>query len=404
MKIEHNQKYHTISVYASGVLMLAIAFYWGLTNFDIVWSGFMGLIRPIKPILFGFVLAYLLNPIMMWIEGLLEKAAFYQKIPRKARRGLSVLLTYLITSAVLISFLVIILPQVASNAAALAGQLQNYVAAAERFVNDLVENIPEGLVPQDYIDQITRMIGDSIQNLFAWISAGLPLLFSIAWQFGSGLIAACVAVISSIYMLLAKETFIAQTRKLLCAFLPRARVRRLMGVTRTTHMMFGRFITGKIIDSIIIGVLCFIGLSVMRMPNVVLVSFIVGVTNVLPYFGPFIGAIPGFFLIAFVSPVQGLIFLVFILVLQQIDGNIIGPMILGDSTGLSAFWVVFAILLFGGVFGPVGMFIGVPTFGVFYALMKEAITERLKAKRLPTETKDYLHPIGVDEDKADPPD
>lgn len=393
MKIERNEKYHTMSVYALGVLVLSIAFYWALTNFGIVWSGFMSVIRPIRPILFGFVLAYLLNPIMMWFEALLGKAAFYKKLPPKVQRGVSVLLTYLVTSAVLASFLIIILPQVANNAAALAGQLQTYVAAAERFVNDLVENIPEGLVPQGYIDQITQMIGDSIQNLFAWLSAGLPLLFSIAWQFGSGLIAACVSVIVSIYMLLAKETFIAQSRKLLCAFLPRRRVRRLMTVTRTTHMMFGRFITGKIIDSIIIGILCFLGLSIMKMPNVVLVSFIVGVTNVLPYFGPFVGAVPGFFLIAFVSPVQGLIFLVFILVLQQIDGNIIGPMILGDSTGLSAFWVVFAILLFGGVFGPVGMFIGVPTFGVFYALMKEEIAERLRAKRLPTDTKEYLHPL-----------
>ncbi len=397
MKIEHNPKYHTISAYALGVLLLAISFYWGLSNFRLVWNGLLGVIRPIRPILYGFVLAYLLNPVMMWMEELLEKAAFYRRIPGRLRRGLSVLLTYLITSAVLISFLVIILPQVASNAAALAGQLQNYVAAAEQFVNNMIDNIPEGLIPQDYIDQITLMIGDSIQRLFAWISAGLPMLFSLAWQFGSGLISACVAVIVSIYLLLAKETFIAQARKLLCAFLPRKKVRRLMSVTRTTHMMFGRFITGKIIDSIIIGILCFIGLSIMKMPNVVLVSFIVGVTNVLPYFGPFIGAVPGFFLIAFVSPVQGLIFLIFILVLQQIDGNIIGPMILGDSTGLSAFWVVFAILLFGGVFGPGGLFIGVPTFGVFYALLKETITERLRSKHLPVDTRDYLTPIPEDE-------
>ena len=135
MKIEHNPKYHTISAYALGVLLLAIGFHWGLSNFGLVWSGLLRVIRPIRPILYGFVLAYLLNPVMMWMEELLEKSAFYRKIPGRLRRGLSVLLTYLITSAVLVSFLVIILPQVASNAAALAGQLQNYVAAAERFVN-----------------------------------------------------------------------------------------------------------------------------------------------------------------------------------------------------------------------------------------------------------------------------
>ena len=137
----------------------------------------------------------------------------------------------------------------------------------------------------------------------------------------------------------------------------------------------------------------------MNMPNVVLVSFIVGVTNVLPYFGPFIGAVPGFILVAIVSPVQGLIFLLFILVLQQIDGNIIGPMILGDSIGLSAFWVVFAILFFGGVFGILGMFIGVPTFGVIYALIKEEAADRLKEKNLSMSTEDYIDPIDTDGDK-----
>ena len=157
--------------------------------------------------------------------------------------------------------------------------------------------------------------------------------------------------------------------------------------------MFGGFITGKIIDSTIIGLLCFLGLSVMQMPNAVLVSFIVGVTNVIPYFGPFIGAVPGLILIAIMSPVQGLFFLLFILVLQQIDGNIIGPMILGDSIGLSAFWVIFSILLFGGLFGIPGMFIGVPTFGVIYVLIKETAIERLNDKGMSADTADYLEPI-----------
>ncbi len=393
MKIERNQRYHTISVYAFSVLAAAITFYWVLTNFSTVWGGAMKVIRPIKPIVYGFVLAYLLNPIMVWFEGLLEKISFSRRMGRRAKRAVTVLLTYLITLAVLISFLIIILPQVASNATTLAGQLQSYASAANNLLNELLENIPEGLIPSTYIDQLSHSLEEGVRKLFSWLSAGVPRVFSLAWQFGSGVISACVAIIVSIYLLLAKETFMAQVRKTVCAFLSPHQVQRLSSVAATTHMMFGRFITGKIIDSIIIGILCFIGLSVMGMPNVILVSFIVGVTNVLPYFGPFIGAVPGFLLIAFVSPVQGAIFLVFILVLQQIDGNIIGPMILGDSTGLSAFWVVFAILLFGGVFGPVGMFIGVPAFGVIYALLKELVVARLRRKELPVETTDYLSQI-----------
>ena len=150
---------------------------------------------------------------------------------------------------------------------------------------------------------------------------------------------------------------------------------------RKSNSIFGGFIIGKIIDSAIIGVLCFIGVSLLNMPYALLVSVFVGVTNVIPYFGPFIGAIPSAILIMIVDPMKGLYFIIFILLLQQLDGNIIGPTILGDSTGLSAFWVLFSILLFGGLFGVVGMIIGVPTFAVFYYVVKLFITQKLEEKK-----------------------
>ena len=238
-----------------------------------------------------------------------------------------------------------------------------------------------------------EITGQSIQKLINWMASSAPKLIGMMLQLGSGIITAFVAVIVSIYLLFAKERFMGQIRKVMYAFFSAKEVKRAAHIISTAHNMFGGFITGKIIDSTIIGLLCFLGLSVMQMPNAVLVSFIVGVTNVIPYFGPFIGAVPGFILIAIISPLQGLIFLLFILVLQQIDGNIIGPMILGDSIGLSAFWVVFSILLFGGIFGIPGMFIGVPTFGVMYALIKETAAERLADKGLSADTADYLEPI-----------
>lgn len=393
MKFEWNRKQTTTAVYALLVLMIAIPYYLALAHLPVVWTVVRNLFHPILPMVYGFVIAYLLNPIMVETETLLGRAKFYGKLKPKRQRALSLLLTYLLSIAVLVVFVLIVLPLVASNVAAMYGQLQNYVGAAETFVNELLERIPQDLIPQEYVDQLTQLAGSSIQKLINWMATSAPKAIGLIWQLGSGLIATFLAVVVSIYLLFAKERFIAQLRKILCAFLPKKSVRRLVMVTRTTHMMFGRFITGKVIDSIIIGILCFVGLSIMQMPNAVLVSFIVGITNVLPYFGPFIGAVPGFILIAVISPVQGLIFLIFILVLQQIDGNIIGPMILGDSTGLSAFWVVFAILFFGGIFGVAGMFIGVPTFGVIYALLKDSITERLAEKGMPIHTEDYIAPL-----------
>lgn len=400
MKIEWNRKQTTVAAYAVLVLVIAISYYLALSNFPAVWSAIRKLFHPVLPMVYGFAIAYLLNPILIWTEAQLGRARFYGKLKDKRKRALSLLLTYILTVAVLVIFVLIVLPLVVSNITTMYGQLQSYVGAAERFANGLLERVPPDLIPQEYIDQLTQMAGSSIQTLINWMATSAPKLVGLVWQISSGLIATFLAVVVSIYLLFAKERFIAQVRKMLCAFLPQKNVRRIVMVTRTAHMMFGRFIIGKIIDSIIIGILCFVGLSIMQMPNTVLVSFIVGITNLLPYFGPFVGAVPGFILIAVISPVQGLIFLIFILVLQQIDGNIIGPMILGDSTGLSAFWVVFAILFFGGLFGVLGMFIGVPVFGVIYALIKDGISERLSAKGMPVDTEDYIAPLELDEKNA----
>ena len=163
----------------------------------------------------------------------------------------------------------------------------------------------------------------------------------------------------------------------------------ILHLTIKSNEIFGGFIIGKIIDSAIIGVLCFAGLSILNMPYAMLVSVIVGVTNVIPFFGPYIGAIPSTILIMIAEPIQGLYFAIFILILQQIDGNIIGPKILGDSTGLSAFWVVFSILLGGGLFGFVGMIMGVPTFAVLYYIAQMFINQKLERKKLPTSSERY---------------
>ena len=189
-----------------------------------------------------------------------------------------------------------------------------------------------------------------------------------------------------------------QCRKIVYAFNTPRRANIILHIASKTNKTFSGFIIGKIIDSAIIGVLCFIGLTILKMPYTLLVSVIVGVTNVIPVFGPYIGAIPSTILILLVDPMKGLYFVIFIFLLQQLDGNVIGPMILGDSTGLSAFWVMFAILIGGGLFGLGGMIVGVPTFAVIYYIIKMLIQQKLEQKNLPIETENYNEKNYVGED------
>ena len=198
-----------------------------------------------------------------------------------------------------------------------------------------------------------------------------------------------IGLIVSVYLLFSKEQYSAQCKKMTYAFLKTNHANMLLHLTKKSNEIFGGFIIGKIIDSAIIGVLCFIGLSLIKMPYTLLVSVIVGVTNVIPFFGPYIGAIPSAFLILLSDPKKGLYFIIFILVLQQIDGNVIGPKILGNSTGLSPFWVVFSILIGGGMFGFVGMIMGVPTFAVIYYIISMITSQRLERKNLPLTTVHY---------------
>ena len=195
----------------------------------------------------------------------------------------------------------------------------------------------------------------------------------------------------SIYVLFSKETFAGQGKKITFALFNTKTANQIIKDTRFISDTFIGFISGKIIDSIIIGFICFAGTSILKMPYALLISVIVGVTNVIPFFGPYLGAIPSTILILMVNPVKCIYFILFILVLQQLDGNFIGPKILGQSTGLSGFWVIFSITIFGGIMGVPGMIIGVPFFAVLYAMIKR-LTNRLLLKRgLPSETNKYMN-------------
>jgi len=391
MKIDWNRGSTTRAVYALIVVLIGVAFYSWLAHFAAVNAAVAKVLRPLHPVFWGMFFAYLLAPILRRVETVCKSclpARFLQK-PRRVRI-LSLIVTYLLVLLVIVAFVLIVLPQVVDSIKQITLQFRTYASVAQGWVNDLIARLPPDLIPNDYAAQLSDMTGEAVAKVFNAIGTSLPVVLDSLMQVGSRVISFFIACIVSIYVLSEKEHFGAQAKKVLFALLPRSRAQNCLEVFRTADRMFGGFITGKIIDSIIIGFLCFIGVSVLQMPNAVLVSFIVGVTNIIPYFGPFIGAIPSFFLIAFVSPMKGLVFLLFIIVLQQIDGNIIGPKILGNTTGLPSFWVLFAILFFGGMFGVIGMVIGVPLFGVIYWWLRLIITNRLAARDLPFETQAYM--------------
>ncbi len=391
MKIDWNRRSTTRAAYALIVVVTGLLVYGWISHFNAVNAAVADVLKPLRPIALGLFFAYLLMPVLRRVESFFNK---HWKAYRgfRHRRAVSMVVTYLLVLLVISLFLLIVMPQVAKSVAQLTLQIRTYVSGAEGWVNTLIEHLPRELIPEDIASQLTNMAGTIVTRVFSFLNASLPKLFNSVMGVGTGVINFFIAVVVSIYILSDKERIGAQCKRVLYALFSRPRAENCLELVRTADRMFGSFLTGKIVDSLIIGVLCFIGMSLLRFPNAVLVSFIVGVTNVIPYFGPFIGAVPSFFLIAIVSPVQGLLFLVFILVLQQIDGNVIGPKILGNTTGLSSFWVMVAILFFGGIWGVLGMVIGVPLMGVICWWARIALNDRLAAKGLPLDTENYIGP------------
>ncbi len=360
-------------------------------------SGAVGtLLKILSPIIYGAVLAYLFSPIYnRLLDALKPKLKKY--LPRGAAarnvaKGIATFLAVLILIILTVGLVAMIIPQIYTSVMDLAVTLPSNMAAlyanAMRALEDYPE-IREGVrqmydMAYDFITGFTQdTLLPNMQKIVASLSIGI---FSMLNWFKN----IFIGLIVMIYLLNIKEDFLGAARRMIYAVLPKRGAGMLIQEFEYINKVFGGFIIGKIIDSIIIGFICFFALSVLHMPYAMLVSVIVGVTNVIPFFGPFIGAIPSFILILLASPIQSIYFLIFILILQQFDGNILGPKILGNSTGLSSFWVLFSILLFGGLFGFVGMIIAVPTWAVILNLVERLINLLLYRKGMPSAREDYL--------------
>ena len=356
------------------IVLIGILFYFVLYRFDAVRAKISMVTGVLSPFIIGFAIAYLLNTPTTFFE---EKV--YNKY--RHRRTLAIVTVYLLAAAVLAILLNLILPQVWSSAVELVNNMSTYMRGLDALVQDLIirfnlegEGINEMLVTyQNFIQSLTDMAIDKVRT-------SLPQIWNFGVALGSGVVAALTALISSIYMLSGKNCLVPQLKKLIYATIPKKKAAWFLGVCGQANRIFVGFINGKLIDSAIIGVLCFILNLILQIPYNILIAVIIGVTNVIPFFGPIIGAVPCIMILIIVDPWSALRFAVLVLALQQFAGNILGPKILGDSTGLSAIWVLVSIVVCGGLFGFPGMLLGVPTFAVLYALVREWVNHRLKEK------------------------
>lgn len=370
------------------VVIVGIAFFFLLLNWGQIKAGFGAFSALLKPFIIGFVIAYLLSTPVNYFERKL--LIFMDRWPNlaKSKRIVSIVIALALTCVVIGALLSVLLPQLFNSIMMLVNNIPGYLVHLEQLTQQLVERTGVDLSAGIYQNALNAW-ENFINTASDWLMAGVQSVVTVTGQVTSAVVDTFVAVIVAIYLLNSKELFFAQLKKLLSAFLPAQAVENAVRIGGLTNRTFNGFINGKLLDSAIIGVLCFVCLQLLKMPYALLVSVIVGVTNIIPFFGPFIGAIPSAFIILIAEPIKAIWFLIFILLLQQFDGNILGPKILGNSTGLPAIWVLFAILIGGGLSGFVGMIIGVPTFAVIYTLFKEYLNDRLQKRGLSQRTDDY---------------
>lgn len=386
MKINWNNRYATIAMYSFLVICASILLYLGISNINEIKSSLNDFVSTLQPFIIGGTLAYLLNFILKFYEERVLSHEMLKKMKKSGKRAIGLVLTYITASIITYLFIQFVLPQLISSIVGLANNIPQYVEDFTKLANDLINNM--NLQPE-YIDLITNKFGELVTYIITIISNLLPVVGNFIVEATSSILNIIIGIIVSIYILIDKEKFMALGKKVVYAFSSEERANFILRLATQSNMTFSRFIGGKILDSFIIGILTFIILTIFKMPYVILISVIVGVTNIIPFFGPFIGGIPAAIIILFVSPTKALWFVIIIIIIQQIDGNIIGPKILGDSIGISAFWILFSLLVAAKFMGFVGMVIGVPLFAIFYSIIKEIVELKLNKKGLPINTEEY---------------
>ena len=364
----------------------------------------------LAPVLVGVVIAFMLNPIMIYIRrGItycvtkLKKGSEYDKVYAKSKLP-ALIITLVLFIGIVIGFLNLVIPGLYESFKELVQNIPTYLANLKAWVlkmfaghEELSKRLTEAV---DYMETnfnqiVQNKVMPNIDTIAIKISSGVMIGFKV-------LLNAFVGVIVTVYLLYSKEVLLAQGKKIIYCIFSKKTGNKIMHGLSYANQVFGGFINGKIIDSVIIGLICFVFTAAVGMKYAGLISVIVGVTNIIPFFGPFIGAVPGSLLALMDDPIMFVIFLIWVIVLQQFDGNILGPLILGDATGLSSLWVLAAILVGGSLFGVAGMILGVPVFACIYAFLAVLLRDGLRAKNLSSKTEDYFLLSGFDEETGEP--
>lgn len=394
--MKHDNKYIALGVTVFCTAAAILLFYDTLFGGKVFFSVGRQFLTAVQPILYGAFIAYLLAPMVNFFEACFFSGSLWRAKEKGRRihggvRGISMLLTWAVIAFFFYLLASFLLPELYKSILQLVSSADDYYRTISGWVMHLLETNPT------VANWVSTQMAGYFKDIDTWLTKGvLPQLQTLMTTVSGGVISLLnfaknllVGIIVSVYLLATKEHCTAYGRKLACAFFSQENVRWVLRGVQKADGIFSGFVRGKLLDSIIIGILCFAGCSILGFPYTPLVSVFVGVTNIIPFFGPFLGAIPSTFLILLVSPMKALYFVIFVLALQQLDGNVIGPKILGDKTGLSSLWVIVAILIGGSFFGIVGMFFGVPVCACLYCAANFFLDVRLRKKGLPAELKSY---------------
>lgn len=389
---------------AFSVIAASIVFFMVFSNLTLIKTGLSSLVGILSPFLWGLVITYLLSPLMQRLE---KKALLplCGKLMKKSKdggkrlaRGMSVAVSLLVFFLLLLALVYLLIPQLYNSILTIVANSNSYLENLTAWLRKLLENYPTiGAV-------VTDSLGDANEDIMGWVQdTVLPRFGGFVTNITSGVYTVfrgvynlVVGIIVSAYILGGYENVLAGVRRVTYSLFALERAESLRSIIHFVDKTFMSFITGKLLDSAIIGIICYIFCAIASMPYALLISAIVGITNIIPFFGPFIGAIPSAFIILLVDPPKALVFVIFIIFLQQVDGNIIGPKILGSSVGINGFWVMFAIIVGAGLFGFWGMLLGVPVFVLIYTGVDNWIGKRLRRKDLPIETGEYIDLERVD--------
>lgn len=408
------QSYLTAGITAFCVVAASILLFFLCFHLSGVIGFLKTLARILRPIFLGMILAFLLLPIRRhvyeWLDQMLPEKFRASARGRRMQNGISIGLSLVFAALVVYILLAMLIPQIYTSVVGLINAFPDYVNSVQHWLQGFLESNPDiqdsvlayyqsaATALENWLSSDIMPNLESLSTTINWLRTSvLPNLTGVMSGVSAMLVAALlllkdvlIAIIVSIYLLARKDIFAAQSKKVVYSIFRTDIADLIVAETRSAYRILSGFINGKLLDSLIIGIITLVCCNLFRFPYPVLIATIVGVTNIIPFFGPFIGAIPSAFLILLVSPIQSVYFVVFILVLQQFDGNILGPRILGGSTGLASFWVLFSILLFGGLFGFAGMVLGVPVFAMIYSILRRLVARGLAKHGLAQDTKDYL--------------